>query len=456
MKLYRYRTIKSALLELDRGTFYFAEPSELNDPIEGYVKIFWRGDKPAWEGLLKNFICSLFYNLQTHFLMSGRFYSSEHENFLSDLKSKSLLSNLHRFDDSPLSKIFEELGEKFLSEEITQEVVNFYGADKIKCYGREMEFIFRMLIDAAFVICVRKCKSLGLIRGDFNEKFFDVEYEISFEALRNVSDAVRKQKIEEIENLNCDMMESGLLSLKLNSRLSDMNYKFKQQMLWLRFIFPRTYLERLKAIMYPNGYVVCFSETPTNSAMWGNYADNHKGICFIYETEAVDGKEFINFAAKSLEVKPIEYSRQVIERNFFDTLRHLNFIHAEDWLTGRGGVKSYKLTDCAVPDEYDDDYQEKFYRKMTDWNYEREYRIFLKDKFYRYADKFARNLQYDLKTLTGIIFGIRTTLDDKLELIQKLARLKKSLQNFEFFQAEYDDETQIISVREKILLTKIT
>ena len=454
MKLYRYRTIESALLELDSGSFYFAEPAELNDPIEGYVKIFWQGDKPAWEGLLKNFICSLFYNLQTHLLMSRRFYFSERENFLSDLQNKSLLSNLHLFDDSPLSKIFEELGEKFLSEEITQEVVNFYGADKIKCYGREMEFIFRTLIDAAFVICVRKCKMLGLIRDDFNEKFFDVAYEISFAELCDLSDAARKQKIEEIENLNCDMMESGLLGLKLNRRLSDMNYKFKQEMLWLRFIFPRTYLDRLKEILYPNGYVVCFSETPTNSAMWGNYADNHRGICFIYETENIGGRDFINFAAKSLEVKPIKYSRQIIEKNFFDTLRHLSFINAEDWLTGSGGVKSYKLDDCAATDEYDEDYQEKFYRKMTDWDYEREYRIFLTDKFHSYDEKFSRNLQYDLKTLTGIIFGIRTTPDDKLEVIQKLVRLKKSVRNFEFFQAEYDDETQIISVREKFLLIK--
>ena len=61
MKLYRYRTIESALLEPDNGTLYFAAPDELNDPIEGYVKIFWRGDVPAWEGLLKNFVCSLFY-----------------------------------------------------------------------------------------------------------------------------------------------------------------------------------------------------------------------------------------------------------------------------------------------------------------------------------------------------------------------------------------------------------
>ena len=90
-----------------------------------------------------------------------------------------------------------------------------------------------------------------------------------------------------------------------------------------------------------------------------------------------------------------------------------------------------------------------------DWNHEREYRIFLADRFYHYSDKFARKLKYDLKTLTGIIFGIRTTLDDKLKILQKLARLGKSTRNFKFFQAEYDDETQLISIREKILLTKI-
>ena len=438
--------------ELDNGTFYFAEPAELNDPIEGYVKIFWRGDKPAWEGLLKNFICSLFYSLQTHLLTPGQF-SSARESFLSDLRNKSLLSNLQYFDGSPLSKIFTELGEKFLSEEITQQVVNFYGDDKIKCYGREMEFVFRTVIDAALIICVRKCKSLGLIGENFNEKFFDVAYEISFAELKNISDTTRKQKIDELENLNYDVMESGLLSLKLNRRSSDIIYKLKQYMLWLRFIFPRTYVERLKEIMYPKGYVVCFSDTPTNSSMWGNYADNHRGICFVYETTTDGGREVINFAAKSFEVKPIKYSAQAIERNFFDTLRHLNFIRAEDWLTGKGGVKSYKFYTDATTD-YEEDYCEKFYRKMTDWHHEREYRIFLTDKFYRYADKFARNLRYDLNTLTGIIFGIRTTLDDKLDLLQKLSRLGKSVRNFEFYQAEYDDETQIISIREKFLLIK--
>ncbi|MBQ6759651.1 MAG: hypothetical protein IJP42_11310, partial [Selenomonadaceae bacterium] len=105
---------------------------------------------------------------------------------------------------------------------------------------------------------------------------------------------------------------------------------------------------------------------------------------------------------------------------------------------------------------YDEDYHEKFYNKLTDWNHEHEYRIFLSDRFYRYGDKFARKLRYNINALTGIIFGLRTTLDDKLKLIQKLDRLGKIVANFNFFQAEFDDETQVISVREKTLLTKIT
>ena len=318
-----------------------------------------------------------------------------------------------------------------------------------------MEFILRAVTDAAFKICVDKCKTLGLIDDDFDENFFDVAYEISFAELKSIDAAERKRRIDELENLNCDVMESGLLALKLSRRaVNDSTFQFKRNILWLRFIFPRTYRDRLKEIMYPNGYVVCFSNTPTNSAMWGNYADNHRGICFVYETENFDGREFMTFAAKSLEVKPVKYGTQIIERNFFDTLRHLKFLRAEDWLTGLDGAKSCKLEEFAA-DVYDDDYREKFYCKTDDWHHEHEYRIFLSDKFYHYNNRFARQFQYDAQTLKGIIFGIRTTLDDKLELIQKLVRLRKSLRDFEFFQAEYDDETQIISVREKILLTKI-
>ena len=39
MKLYHYRSIENAILELKNGTFHFSTREELNDPLEGYLKI---------------------------------------------------------------------------------------------------------------------------------------------------------------------------------------------------------------------------------------------------------------------------------------------------------------------------------------------------------------------------------------------------------------------------------
>ena len=113
MKLYRYRSIASALMELDSGSFYFAESKELNDPIEGYCKIFWQGDCPVWQGLLKNFVCSLFYSLQSYLLMARNFSGRKN---LQDFQKQPVI-NFNLFDSSPLNKIFCELSEKFLHED---------------------------------------------------------------------------------------------------------------------------------------------------------------------------------------------------------------------------------------------------------------------------------------------------------------------------------------------------
>ena len=60
MEVYHYRSIEAALLELSEGAFRFAKQEELNDPIEGYISVYWAGDRAAWEGLFRNYICSLY------------------------------------------------------------------------------------------------------------------------------------------------------------------------------------------------------------------------------------------------------------------------------------------------------------------------------------------------------------------------------------------------------------
>ena len=54
MKLYKFRSNLNFIKEeLQEEYLYFAEASELNDPIEGFVKLYWKGDLVLWKNLLK-------------------------------------------------------------------------------------------------------------------------------------------------------------------------------------------------------------------------------------------------------------------------------------------------------------------------------------------------------------------------------------------------------------------
>lgn len=53
--IYRFRTADSLLdrfNELERQEIYFASPTELNDPMEGFKDIFWQGDDIVWKNFL--------------------------------------------------------------------------------------------------------------------------------------------------------------------------------------------------------------------------------------------------------------------------------------------------------------------------------------------------------------------------------------------------------------------
>lgn len=64
MELYRFRNISSLLdkhNELENQEIFFASPSSLNDPMEGYRDIVWTGDDVVWRNLFKNFLYSIFH-----------------------------------------------------------------------------------------------------------------------------------------------------------------------------------------------------------------------------------------------------------------------------------------------------------------------------------------------------------------------------------------------------------
>ena len=98
MEFYHYRSIDSALKEIE-GTFYFASREELNDPMESYLQVYWQGDKAAWGGLFRNYICSLYYAIAS-WLAGADDY---------EIRNNTLIIDPERLHSISVNKTFKEL-----------------------------------------------------------------------------------------------------------------------------------------------------------------------------------------------------------------------------------------------------------------------------------------------------------------------------------------------------------
>lgn len=287
MKLYRYRNIEHALIEIKNGTFYFASREELNDPIEGYVKLYFQDDQATWEGLLKNYVCSLFVCIESHLISPTM--------DLDALKTHTVVVDLHRFDNVLLGRILTNLSTKFLNDNTVKKLVKAYGDAELKCSAKELQLILRVVQSTAFNICVQHFQTSGIV-SNFQE--MKTARNFPFEIIKELNENDRAIAANIAENQIADIMEEMIFNAKLRQEgmPSKESFSHKRFITWdtVRVDFPKLYVEQLQNLIYPEGYVVCFSATPTNSSMWGNYAQNHKGTCFIYESQNIDSKEYIS------------------------------------------------------------------------------------------------------------------------------------------------------------------
>lgn len=296
MLLYHYRSIDSALLEIGNGTFHFSSCEELNDPIEGYIRVFWKGDKAAWEGMFRNYVCSVSHAINMYLLRGDE----------EILHHQTLIIDLNYYDNGQHGQAFKELGNGFLGDEEIQRLAAFYGNNRLKVYEKELKLVFNFIHNKALTLCIRKCLDYGTMpeemANNLLKMFQSKAFLFPFDLLESeLDDEEHRSKItkdaeDAIEDI-CDLQyvrlgfdddtflygkrkdESGQI-IKENAIT-----EARQRRNWMAIAvdFPKVYVEQMKEMIYPESYVVCFSEKNNDSSMWGNYADCHKGVCLIYE-----------------------------------------------------------------------------------------------------------------------------------------------------------------------------
>jgi len=238
-------------------------------------------------------------------------------------------------------------------------------------------------------------------------------------------------------------------------------------MLQLFVNFPDEFCQQIDYLIYPRWYVACFIKSCSNSAIWGSYGDNHKGICLIYKSKEFRGTdcltlhqlpfEFVKaynwgrpknevFLAMPLQLPlaQVKYEPIYTKPNFFTSLLYDNkewVLHY--WYSG----ENEKISSCAAwlsekPSmlfpNHRNSFQQSLTTKTAHWENETESRIIISGLPWKPEERLAK---YYFSELEGLIFGINTPDEVKVKVIRKIAFhcAKEHRSNFKFYQARFDE-----------------
>lgn len=473
--LYRFRPVDKLLgeefNELRNQEIYFASPSEMNDPMEGFSDIFWQGDEIVWENLLRHYLVCLerAYSL---LLIGGEAQSISWNHIpIVDPGDRRSLTPEHQ-------GIHDEIFLKFFGEPVVGAYIEALATREGPIRRHELSMHIGGLHQFALLVISEIFRQHDLLPSQGNNAAL---YRNTIKRLKKMTGMIallKQMKVEEsVEETAIDTFfaltremerQLGLIRIynnEIDSVQANKNFVF--------FDFSEGYVNQIERIVYPEWYAACFMSDCRNSSIWGTYGHGHTGVCLRFKTITRDGRHHIALnrihglamdgpIRGDIEhsFQEVNYSKDHVSVDFFRSLGRLPMpILNKYWYTSAKGKRS----PCADPLHENEsawraDYWRKFEAmtasKLDDWRFENEYRLVLHSQLLDFSKPNARKIKYDFSALDGIIFGIRTPLQIKLD-ISKIIEQKCREWNrtdFRLFQAYYSREKGSIEHYELNLL----
>lgn len=458
--MYRFRTIKNLLdgnNELENQEIYFAPPEELNDPMEGYQDIFWKGDKIIWRNFITNYTRSLENAFGLAFLLNGKERITD--------KDIVVLSQLHGLQGLNNKKLIQQIIDRIfsygfisnLSNDLSERT-NPIRRDELLSY---LEFIHLFALSSISDVYMenklitmpffnRNLKTFsGLLKKSGNIVDLVNKIESETRSSKNTSD-----NFFSITNMHSQQMK---LIKMYNLTEKDIN----SSTFFLISDFPEKYLLRLEASIYPDWYCASFLDNCNNSSIWGHYGDNHRGVCLKFKVNEIDGIPSLNLikeygyntgpiiAPRPLAFNKIIYSSKHVEIDFFRSIARMPkmTINALWYLDENENVSIYGDHLNKDEDTWRESYWNNFNKSVTakldEWKYEQEHRLIIHGDLIDYKKKENRKLKYEFNDLESVIFGIKTTPSDKIKILKIIENKCKqnNRKEFDFQQAYYSKDT---------------
>ena len=454
-EFYRFRSMKYLLgeeyQELENQAIYFASSEELNDPMEDFRDIVWIGDKVVWTNLFKHYV----YCLHQACLLFGIAGGSRK-------LDAGNISIFGRWDEMPTPQaktLFEDIWERCLNVPKIREIIEVLANTKRKIRYLELGYYLRRVHFFFLAEILRSYIAHQFLAESEMPPFLEESEEDDIERLLTLimlAEEVQDEKQLDVAFFVCEMRENNLrikqqyYSREISARISQENNQL------VMFDFPTVYLNELERLLWSKWYAACFTASYHNSSVWGHYADNHKGACLIFEalgtndTYSLALNKIGSKGLRNMTFHRVSYAHKAGEVDFFRYIGRLPVSALKElWYTDQEGNISESATHLESDDDGDswrENYWNFFYRDITiktgDWSYEQEYRLILEGDYSKLDENKNRTLTYNFNSLKGIIFGIKTSEEDKLRIIKIIEKKCREINrtDFKLFQAYYSPE----------------
>lgn len=456
--IYRYRSMDALLgerRELERHQIYFAKSGELNDPMEGYKDVVWRGDAVLWENLLRHYVLALLHvNVQC--VLIGNDVPFEEPRIPAALTEDDLPTDAFRalYKDA-CDGFLERPGPSSLGQQLT--------ALRSPLRREGMRFVLSLVHGAAFATITSLLAQRGLIKSEAAKV---LPKSTALDAVFKPFTDAEKLPDVDLETIalagNRAREDQALRALFQLANAGTTPGALKAT--FLAFTFPDRYVQGVvERLVHPSWRTACFSKTCTNASSWAVYAREHTGAALVFRPKIENGKAFlplmgvigessgIGVPSQKIrgpilgELVPVTYTSRPPEIDFFRSLGTLPRRKLERaWYRQRDDTRSAIIDEALKADAaWREAYWASFNRvattKLEDWKHEEEYRIVLADMLGLHAEAADGLVEYDFSCLVGVVFGMRTKEQDKLEVMKIIATecARAGRQDFEFHQIMY-------------------
>jgi hypothetical protein len=460
---YRFRPA-AALLdgfnELERHEIYFPTVAELNDPLEGYKDIVWRGDRIVWRNLFRHYLLCLMQTISLLGIAGSKF-------------STEMAANLvHQTDadlpQAPVREIYSGVCDAFFGHPSAEVLLNALSRPGKAIRRDELIFYLRMVHYSALTTVIRLFEERGIKLTTSIASVADLA-EKSMATLPEVLrlHAFAEDQAEVLFFINNNITQQLALIHELNGDIPD----DRRSWLLVARDFPTHYVAAIERLLYPDWHAACFVTDPTGASMWGHYGDGHRGMCLkfkakpnsagvdsldLYRRTSWRGDGSVGYSWVPHPFEAVDYAAEFPGVNFFESLGRVPLPKLSGfWYAGPNGERSEIAASILGGDahaQWRDGYWQRFAAgcriKSPQWAHEDEHRIVLHSNMDNLEAKEDRKLKYRFEDLTGIIFGLKTSAENKIAVMRIIERkcVEAGRSDFEFWQAHYSRRTHQIEL----------